>query len=330
LSGVIEKSCVVHPGEIDDVGVVEFTAPEATKAVCMKLQVEVICTPVSDEKQLAQLSFEENASENLIIDNEWSLWFYPNDQLSTDVNEIDNVIDMHIDDGNVSDLIDNTYTDAEVTDISGEGNIDDFRSASGESNTVALRSAIAVYDPVNIFERSLPYQYLTNDMLYFEPLDRYSAIIATGWSKRLQDYVSEGGRLLYIQTGDGYFTTEQIPFWREAIHIMEEEALPEGCMDDGYCGLQWYSVGTDAAFVSTAFTEKFGDDIRINPILHRLDARKYVHHYYIAEVQLGRGIITAVSLRFQGGLGDQAKGYDQNIYGQYLLNHMIKRLTDKR
>lgn len=290
ISGEINKRCIVPPGNILDLGVIEFTAPEVSEATRMELNVEVGVSIAAYTRTDLDDAAEVYQTKQVILKNKWSLWFYPVKPKGTSTT--DKLADS-------IDLVDSTDFD----------------------------EVIAVFDPCRIFAGGLPYPCLTSDEIYSKPLARYKIIIATEWNQKLQDYIFAGGNLLYIQVHEGFFSTERLPFWREAIHIIETDSLPTCYEDDGYCGLQWYSLATDIAFTSKAFIEKFGENIKAYPILHRLDARRYLHHYYIATVHLGKGVLMATTLRFQGGLGDQADGFSQNVFGQYLLWHLVKILS---
>ena len=55
------------------------------------------------------------------------------------------------------------------------------------------------------------------------------------------------------------------------------------------------------------------------PVLRRVDARTMAVHEYATIVDHGRGRLFATTLRFGGGLGDQAAGVGRNVCAQGLL-----------
>jgi hypothetical protein len=148
--------------------------------------------------------------------------------------------------------------------------------------------------------------------------------VATAWSGELEAYLSGGGRAVLLQ-GDGPpgpVPTAPMPFWREAIRIIEPHpawgAFP---LDDGLVGLQFFGCATDRALDTSNL------DRPAKPILRRLDARTSRLHDYATEVQWGRGRLIVSTLRFEGGHGTQPRGITRNTAASYLLWCWVKYLA---
>lgn len=151
-------------------------------------------------------------------------------------------------------------------------------------------------------------------------------IITTTLNQELIGCIGEGKRVLYIQQGGGYIPVERKPFWRESIQIMEKHPIIRGFDNEKFCSQQWYSLATDTVFTSEGLDRLAGNNGKWYPILRRLDARNFNLDEYLVEIVLGKGLIIASTLRFQGGLGDEANGISLNPAGEYLLFQILKSL----
>jgi len=155
-------------------------------------------------------------------------------------------------------------------------------------------------------------------------------IVTTTLTRELLECIKEGERALYLQPDEGNLPVTKKPFWRESMHIMEKHPILRGFDDGRFHLYQWYSLATDTVFTSSGL-EEFVMDNRGDwqPILRRLDARNFDVDEYLVEITLGRGIVIASTLRFHGGLGDEADGISLNPAAEYLfykiLEYLIKR-----
>jgi hypothetical protein len=109
-----------------------------------------------------------------------------------------------------------------------------------------------------------------------------------------------------------------MPFWREAIRIIEPHPSWGDFPHSGWAGLPFYGCACDFA-LDLAGTAAV-------PILRRLDARTMALHAYVAELPIGRGRAIISTLRMEGGQGDQPSGIAQNTAAAYLLQFWMQYL----
>ena len=146
--------------------------------------------------------------------------------------------------------------------------------------------------------------------------------VSTVLNKDILRAVSRGARVLYIQPEDGDLPVSCKPFFRESIQILSEHPVIKRFCPEGLSMEQWYSLATDRVFGKEVIKEY---DAR--GIISRLDTRTYVLDYYLIEANLGNGTLMATTLRFNGGLGDQAESIEYNPAGRYLLKSIVKYLA---
>ncbi|MGC8971666.1 MAG: glycoside hydrolase family 2 protein [bacterium] len=145
-------------------------------------------------------------------------------------------------------------------------------------------------------------------------------------STRLDDYILDaiykGARVLYIQPEDGDLPTSCKPFFRESIQVLFEHPVLKRFSPYGLSIEQWYSLATDRVFPKEVMKE-----YNAKRIISRLDTRTYILDHYLIEVNIGKGILIATTLRFNGGLGDQAENIEYNSAGRYLLKSIVRYLS---
>jgi hypothetical protein len=103
-----------------------------------------------------------------------------------------------------------------------------------------------------------------------------------------------------------------MPFWREGIKVIEAHPAWGDFPHEGWTDLQFFGVGPDRALDLSGRTDH-------EPVLRRVDARTAAVHEYATVVAHGRGRLLATTLRFGGGLGEQAASFDRNVCAQGLL-----------
>lgn len=147
------------------------------------------------------------------------------------------------------------------------------------------------------------------------------AAVATNWDAELEAFVRGGGHLLFNAYGERTdpFPTVEVPFWREAVKILESHPAWGDFPHDDYADLQFYGMATDLALDTSHV-------LGARPILRRMDARTGAVHDYAVEVPLGRGHVIATSLRFGGGLGNQPSSIQANIAAAHLLSRFTRYL----
>lgn len=144
--------------------------------------------------------------------------------------------------------------------------------------------------------------------------DCTSQIIATAWSQELDTWVRQGGRAILLQAGEqpGPVPTRAMPFWREALRIIEAHPAWGTFPHTGWAGLQYYGCATDTA-LKTAHIPG------CRPLLRRIDTRTMAQHDYAAELPHGAGRLLISTLRLEGGTGDQPTGIAHNPAAQWML-----------
>ncbi len=158
-----------------------------------------------------------------------------------------------------------------------------------------------------------------------DSLDHSSTAIATAWTTEVEAFVADGGCAILLQSDGGPpgpVPVVAMPFWREAVKIIEPHPAWGDFPHDGWVGLQFFGCATDCALS----TMESGREVA--PILRRLDARTMRVHDYAAELIWGRGRVIVSTLRFEGGLGEQPRGIARNVAAAYLLSCWVRYLLD--
>ncbi|MDQ3856300.1 MAG: glycoside hydrolase [Chloroflexota bacterium] len=146
-------------------------------------------------------------------------------------------------------------------------------------------------------------------------IEAAEVIIATVWTPEVERYALDEGRVILLQAGrgpEGPIRTVELPFWREAVRIVEPHPAWGDFPHGGLAGLQLYGCATDYALDSASLPEAL-------PILRRLDARTMRVHDYAAELRSGEGRCIVSTLRLEGGQADQPTGISRSVAAAYLL-----------
>jgi hypothetical protein len=148
-----------------------------------------------------------------------------------------------------------------------------------------------------------------------------AVVLTTSWTQELEAFVHEGGRAILLANGNRSepFATSPMPFWREAIKVLEPHPAWGDFSHEGWTDLQFYGLATDVGL------ETFNVP-GCRPILRRLDARTMAVHDYAAEIPLGKGKLIVSTLRFEGKLGRQPVGIKRNTAAAYLLSYWLRYL----
>jgi len=156
-----------------------------------------------------------------------------------------------------------------------------------------------------------------------------NVVIATMWTDELDRFVSRGGRAILLQlhvAPPGPVPTVEMPFWREAIRLVESRhsAWQDFPIDDGIAGMQFFGCATDCALDTTELKRAQ------RPILRRLDARTVAIHDYATELDWNDGKLIVSTLRFEGSQGlansTQPLGIARNTAAAYLLRCWVRHL----
>lgn len=152
-------------------------------------------------------------------------------------------------------------------------------------------------------------------------------VLATQWTPAWRAWAQQGGRMLLMaaQRGSG-ISLRPMPFWREALKLVEHQEAWGAFPHDGWTDLQFYGLANDFALNWPADEEWSGT--QPVSLLTRVDARTYETACYAFTATPGRGRMLVTSLNLQGGQGDQPTGLDaatsfENIAGSFLLRQWI-------
>ena len=142
------------------------------------------------------------------------------------------------------------------------------------------------------------------------------AAIATEWTAELDAFVRAGGGavLLVSEGGPGPLATHEMPFWREAVRVVEPHPAWGDFPHGGLAGAQFFGCATDRALELPGGAR---------PILWRLDARTMAAHAYALELEWGVGRLIVTTLRFEGGHGTQPAGIGRNTAASHLLRCFV-------
>ncbi len=148
-------------------------------------------------------------------------------------------------------------------------------------------------------------------------------LLTSLWTADVEAFVRAGGRAILLQQADGPpgpLAVAHMPFWREALRVVEPHPAWGDFPHVGWADLALYGCATDA-------TLKTGDwEGRQRSILRRVDVRTMELHDYAVELYYGAGRLIVSTLRFQGGHGDQPLGIAHNTAAAYLLGCWVKYL----
>jgi hypothetical protein len=149
--------------------------------------------------------------------------------------------------------------------------------------------------------------------------------LATRWTPDLAHEVGHGAHaiLLADEASDSPLPLLPMPFWREAVKVIEPHEAWGDFPHDGWADLQFAGCAPDLA-IDTA-----GVGRPIRPLLRRIDARTAHLHDYATEIGWGRGRLILSTLRFEGSRGDQPRGLNRNTAASYLLTRFVRALQTR-
>lgn len=152
------------------------------------------------------------------------------------------------------------------------------------------------------------------------------AVLTTRITPAIEKYLIEGGKVFYIQRGDGYLPHVKCSFWRESFcRYFEHDILKEMPRDD-YMDLQYFGLGTDTAIDTFNIKNKYISDIK--PVIRRIDARQYLASDYMVEMKAGNGTLVATTLRFEGGMGKQPNSIEYNNAALFLIDQVLEHFNN--
>jgi hypothetical protein len=148
------------------------------------------------------------------------------------------------------------------------------------------------------------------------------AAVATEWTAEVAAFVAQGGRALVLQDGGdnrGPLPSVALPFWREALRLVEPHPAWHDFPHAGWAGLQFFGCATDYALDTRGVSGCV-------PLLRRLDLRTMRAHDYAVEWNWGHGRAIVTTLRLAGGQGRQPTGLARNTAAAYLLYSWLRHL----
>lgn len=186
------------------------------------------------------------------------------------------------------------------------------------------RSAWADVAPFAVWDPSQRLADLPDHMVRTSDWDRDVVVVGTRWTPDVAAHVRAGGRALLLadQASDCPVPVHPLPFWREAVKVLEPHPAWGDFPHDGWTDLQFAGCATDLA-LSWADWAPDGPRPTMRPILRRVDARTADVHEYAMQLGWESGTLIVSSLRFEGGLGDQPRGIQANVGAEYLLSRWI-------
>ena len=183
---------------------------------------------------------------------------------------------------------------------------------------------LAVLDPASMMDEWGTWVNQLPRVRRSEDLTEPGIIISTVWNEQLEDYVTNGGKVILLQQGDGPIPARRCPFWRESMILFPEHEIWETFPHRGYAGYQFLGVASDRAFISQEIHKSFsGEVLSLHPIMRRLDAREFHISDYLFEARIGEGVLLGCTLRLQGGMGSQPFGFDRNVSGGSFMGSFI-------
>ncbi len=184
------------------------------------------------------------------------------------------------------------------------------------------RPTLALHDPEGV-------------LVGIERLHRLDAVapvtVATEWSPALDARVRAGGRALLLVRGrpDDPVPSVPMPFWREGVKVLDPHPAWGDFPHEGWTDLQFFGVTPDRALDLAALdldAVAARGERPYERVLTRVDARTGAVHAYAAVLPWGEGRLFATTLRFGGGLGEQAAGLGRNVCAQELLATWLRWL----
>jgi hypothetical protein len=169
----------------------------------------------------------------------------------------------------------------------------------------------------------------------FVPLSRgqlpsHPRLLTTHWEAWMRDFLRQGGRVLLILTDGAPLAQIKVPFWREATHLIQPDALGRGIILPTYADERVYGLSTDRALLGEESRQAIDPEAVWRPIWRRVDTRTGWVSHYLAEVWLGKGRMLVTTLHFAGEFGDTPLSLSYHPAGQYWLWGMCRYLRDAK
>lgn len=181
---------------------------------------------------------------------------------------------------------------------------------------------LGLYDPANVWTTL---DELYEDVTRFaddEAIENVDLMLTSSLTSNIRDYIKNGGKVIYLQRGEGSLPVVSVPFWREGmVRRFEHPLLNEVKKEEWFDDLRYFSLGTDTAFNKEEI-EALGYE-NVTPILRRYDCRQWLATEYLAECTYGKGRMLLTTLRFEGGMGKQPLYLKNNRYARWMLDRMI-------
>ncbi|SNS73832.1 Glycosyl hydrolases family 2 [Asanoa hainanensis] len=156
------------------------------------------------------------------------------------------------------------------------------------------------------------------------PADTPDAVLlATDWTEPVRRHVRVGGNAVLLvdaACANPPLPVAEMPFWREAVKVIEPHEAWGDFPHDGWTDLQFAGLAPDLALSAASLP------LGARPLLRRVDTRTGVLHDYAVEVPHGAGRLVVTTLRFDGSRGDQPLGLRRNTGAAYLLGQWVSAL----
>jgi hypothetical protein len=154
-----------------------------------------------------------------------------------------------------------------------------------------------------------------------------TVLLATAWTEPVRQHLRAGGNAVLLVDAacvDPPLPVAAMPFWREAVKVIEPHEAWGDFPHDGWTDLQFAGMAPDLALDVTALP------IGGRPLLRRVDTRTSQVYDYAVEVPYSAGRLIVSTLRFDGSGGDQPLGLRRNTGAAYLLGQWVRALGGER
>lgn len=188
------------------------------------------------------------------------------------------------------------------------------------------RVSLYLYDPANVFHTVTDLYDEVGRLEDEQEVPECDIVLASRLTPAIKRYVGNGGKVFYVQRGDGSLPIMPAAFWREGMICYDDHPALGGIhyenqMDD----LRFFGVGTDTVF--DIHHDGFKQFNYIKSIIKRYDCREWRSDDYMSELGFGSGVILATTLRLEGNMGKQPMFLSNNRFGRWILESALKYLS---
>jgi hypothetical protein len=149
-----------------------------------------------------------------------------------------------------------------------------------------------------------------------------SIVVTNRITPAVESYLRDGGRVFFMQRGDGCLPVKKTAFWREGMVREFPHEILKGLDRNVYDDLKYFSLATDTA-IDTFELKEF----KAVPVIRRYDCREFEATDYMVELEVGKGRMIATTLRLEGGMGKQPNSMKYSPFACYLFDRAVSYLS---